>query len=150
MLAKQTSQSTFRQPISWMGLLTTTAVFSIVTGAVLVAFDSKRPTSAAAASTTVETASATSQSPLGLRVTSRKQQVEIRWDHNSRPVTSASKAVMKITEGETTELIRLDHRDLQDGFVSYTPMTKEVQVRFVVIAPDGTSVSESARVVAIP
>jgi len=149
MLAKQTSQSTFRQPISWMGLLTTTAVFSIVTGAVVVGFDSKHPTSAAA-STTVETASATSQSPLGLRVTSRKQQVEIRWDHNSRPVTNASKAVMKITEGETTELIRLDHRDLQDGFVSYTPMTKEVQVRFVVIAPDGTSVSESARVVAIP
>ena len=149
MLAKQTSQSTFRQPISWMGLLTTTAVFSIVTGAVVVGFDSKHPTSAAA-STTVETASATSQSPLGLRVTSRKQQVEIRWDHNSRPVTSASKAVMKITEGETTELIRLDHRDLQDGFVSYTPMTKEVQVRFDVIAPDGTSVSESARVVAIP
>ena len=149
MLAKQTSQSTFRQPISWMGLLTTTAVFSVVTGAVVVGFDSKHPTSAAA-STTVETASATSQSPLGLRVTSRKQQVEIRWDHNSRPVTSASKAVMKITEGETTELIRLDHRDLQDGFVSYTPMTKEVQVRFDVIAPDGTSVSESARVVAIP
>ena len=149
MLAKQTSQSTFKQPISWMGLLTTTAVFSVVTGAVVVGFDSKRPTSAAA-STTVETASATSQSPLGLRVTSRKQQVEIRWDHNSRPVTNASKAVMKITEGETTELIRLDHRDLQDGFVSYTPMTKEVQVRFVVIAPDGTSVSESARVVAIP
>jgi len=149
MLAKQTSQSTFKQPISWMGLLTTTAVFSVVTGAVVVGFDSKHPTSAAA-STTVETASATSQSPLGLRVTSRKQQVEIRWDHNSRPVTNASKAVMKITEGETTELIRLDHRDLQDGFVSYTPMTKEVQVRFVVIAPDGTSVSESARVVAIP
>jgi len=149
MLAKQTSQSTFRQPISWMGLLTTTAVFSVVTGAVVVGFDSKHPTSAAA-STTVETASATSQSPLGLRVTSRKQQVEIRWDHNSRPVTNASKAVMKITEGETTELIRLDHRDLQDGFVSYTPMTKEVQVRFDVIAPDGTSVSESARVVAIP
>jgi len=149
MLAKQTSQSTFKQPISWMGLLTTTAVFSVVTGAVVVGFDSKHPTSAAA-STTVETASATSQSPLGLRVTSRKQQVEIRWDHNSRPVTSASKAVMKITEGETTELIRLDHRDLQDGFVSYTPMTKEVQVRFDVIAPDGTSVSESARVVAIP
>jgi hypothetical protein len=149
MLAKQTSQSTFKQPISWMGLLTTTAVFSVVTGAVVVGFDSKHPTSAAA-STTVETASATSQSPLGLRVTSRKQQVEIRWDHNSRPVTNASKAVMKITEGETTELIRLDHRDLQDGFVSYTPMTKEVQVRFDVIAPDGTSVSESARVVAIP
>jgi hypothetical protein len=46
-----------------------------------------------------------------------------------------------------TELISLDRRDLRDGRVSYTPITKDVRIRFEVIAADGTNVAESGRAV---
>ena len=83
-------------------------------------------------------------------MTFRKQQVEIRWDHDSRAALGADKALMRITEGELTELIPLDGRDLRDGFIAYTPMTNDVLIRFEVSQRDGSSVTESARVVAIP
>jgi hypothetical protein len=136
-----------REQITWMRLLTTTALFSIATGAILVALDSNRADTAAAAPP--ETAEAY-RSPLGLRVTSRKQQVDIRWDHNLITALQSSKGLMKITEGETTKLIPLDSRDLQDGYVSYAPLTSDVRVRFEVTRADGSLVAESTRVVAVP
>jgi hypothetical protein len=130
-----------------MRLLTTTALFSIATSAILVALDSKHPASAAPAP--VQT-TAPYQSPLGLRVTARKQQVEIRWDHDSLAALKPVKGLVKITEGEITKLIPLDWRDLQDGYVSSAPLTNDVEVRFEITRADGSSVTESARVVAIP
>jgi hypothetical protein len=129
-----------------MRLLTTTALFSIGTAAVLAGLDSRHPATAAA---NVQ-ATAGYESPLGLKVTSRKQQLEIRWDHALGAVLNGGKGVIKITEGEVTELIPMDRNDLQDGYVSYTPMTNDVRIRFEVNQADGTSVTESARVVAIP
>ncbi len=140
-------QVVYREPISWMRLLTTTALFSIATGAILVALDSKH--APPAASTPVET-EAVYQSSLGLRVTTRKQQVEIRWDHDSLAVLKPVKGLVKITEGETSKLIPLDWRDLQDGYVSYAPLTTNVGVRLEITRADGSGVTESARVVAIP
>lgn len=137
----------YREPISWMRLLTTTAIFSIATSAILVALDSKHPAPAAPAP--VE-AAAPHQPALGLRVTTRKQQVEIRWDHDSLAVLKPVKGLVKITEGEMTKLIALDWRDLQDGYVSYAPLTNDVRVRFEITQGDGASVTESARAVAIP
>jgi hypothetical protein len=136
-----------RQPISWMRLLTTTALFSIATSAILVALDSKHPASAAPAP--VQTKAAY-QSPLGLRVTARKQQLEIRWDRDSLAALKPVKGLVKITEGEMTKLIPLDWRDLQDGYIFYSLLTNNVGVRFEITREDGSSVTESARVVAIP
>jgi hypothetical protein len=138
-------QVVFSEPISWMRLLTTTALFSIGTAAVLAGLDTRHPAAAAKVPAT-----AGYESPLGLKVTSRKQQLEIRWDHALGAVLNGGKAVIKITEGEMTELIPMDRNDLQDGYVSYTPMTNDVRIRFEVNQADGTSVTESARVVAIP
>jgi hypothetical protein len=126
-----------------MRLLATTALFSIVTGATLVALDSNYPAAAAAA---VETT--TNQSPLGLRVTIQKRQMEIRWDHDSVAALKAGKGLMKITEGDTTKLIPLDLRDLQDGSVSYKSLTNDVRVRLDVTGADGAFVTESTRAVA--
>jgi hypothetical protein len=137
----------FQDQVPWMRLLTTTALFSIVTGALLVGFDSRRPPAPTAPA--VQTA-VQYESPLGLMVTARKQQVEIRWNHDCQAVRGADKGSMKITEGEMTELIPLDRRDLQDGFVAYTAMTNDVRVRFEVTQRDRSSVTESARVVAVP
>jgi hypothetical protein len=122
-----------------MRLLTTMAIFSVVTWSTLVAVDSRQ-----------QAASGASDSPLGLKVMSKKQQVEIRWNHDLGTTLKASKALMKISEGEITQALPLNQRDLQDGFVAYTPLTNDVRVRFEVTVPDGTTVSETARVVAIP
>jgi len=157
MVAKQTHHAVagisrtphlvYKEPIPWMRLLTTTAVFGIVTGAVLIGLESRQ----SSGPPTVDTPAAPAyDSPLGLKVISRKREVEIRWDHNSQAALNATKALVKISEGEMTESIPLDQHDLQDGFVAYTPMTNDVRVRFEMIKNDGTSVSESARIVAIP
>ena len=132
------------RPNSWMPLLATTAVFSMATAAVMVVFERPHQMAAASVENTVK------QSPLGLKVASRKQQVDIRWDHECTAIMKADKGIMKVTEGEMSEVIPLDRRDLRDGSVSYLPMTNDVRVRLEVTGPQGASVSESARVVAIP
>jgi hypothetical protein len=142
-----TLQRSYREQVTWIRLLTTTALFSIATGAILVGLDSNRagiPTAAPR-----ETA-AEYRSALGLRVTAGKQQVDIRWNHDLITALNSSKGSMKITEGEMTKLIPLDSRDLQDGYVSYVPLTNDVRVRFEVTRGDGSLVTESTRVVAVP
>ncbi len=127
----------FRDSSSWLRLLITTSLFSVITGAILMGLDSGPATPAA-------------QTPqLGLRVTAQKQQVEIRWDHVAVAALNPAKGLLKITEGESIKSILLDRGDLQDGFVSYLASTSEVRVSLAVTQADGTSVSESARVVAI-
>jgi hypothetical protein len=141
------SRRVYSEPISWVRLLFTTALFSIATGAILMGLDSRHPGTPAAAP--VETASE-DQSLLGLRVATRNQQVEIRWDHNLVAAFKSGKGLIKITDGDMAKLIPLDWRDLQDGYVAYAPLTNDVRVRLEVTATDGTTFTESARVVAIP
>jgi hypothetical protein len=131
------------RPYSWMPLLATTALFSIATAGVILRSES-RHSAAASVEHTVQ------QSQLGLKVASHKQQVDIRWDHECPAIVHADKGIMKVTEGEMSEVIPLDRRDLRDGSVSYSPMTNDVRIRLEVMEPDGATVSESARVVAIP
>ncbi len=126
--------------------MTTTALFSIGTAALLVGLESRRPATSAKDAPAVTRY----ESPLGLKVTARKQLVEIRWDHDSRAARGALKGLFRITEGEMAQLIPLNYRDLQDGYVAYTPMTNDVRIRFEVSEPDGSKVTESAQVIAIP
>ncbi len=128
-----------RPPIAWMRLLITTALFSVVTGISLVALESRHPAP-------VE---AVVESQLGLKVTSQQQQVEIRWNHEAPAALAAAKGLMEISDGDWTQSIPLDRRDLEDGHISYRAITNDVRIRFEVIALDGNSVSESARAVAI-
>ena len=125
----------FSRPFSWIRVLTTTAVLSIGTVALLVGLDARHPTVPPTAAPTV---TVQYESPLGLRVTARKQQVEIRWDHSSRAVVGADKGLIRMIEGEMAELIPLDRRDLQDGYVAYTPMTNDVKIRLEVSERDGS------------
>ncbi len=142
-----TIQRSYGERVSWIRLLTTTALFSIATGAILMGLDSNHveAPAAAPAKTTAEY-----RSPLGLRVSARKQQVDIRWDHDLVARLPSNKGLMKITEGEMTKLIPLDSRDLQDGYVAYSALTNDVRVRLEVTCVDGTLVTESARVVVVP
>lgn len=132
------------QPPFWMPLLVTTALFSIATAAVMVRSESTHQVAAAPVENTVN------QSPLGLKVASHKQQVDIHWDHECAAIVQAEKGIMEVTEGEMSEVIPLARRDLRDGSVSYIPMTNDVRIRLEVTGPGGASISESAHVVAIP
>jgi hypothetical protein len=145
--APTTQQRSYQEQVTWMRLLATTALFSIATGAMLITLDSNH---AATPITAPAKTAAEYRSPLGLRVTTRKQQVDIRWDHDSVAALKSGKGLLKIVEGQMAKLIPLDSRDLQDGYVSYTPLTNDVWVRLEVTRADGTSVSESARVVVVP
>jgi hypothetical protein len=87
---------------------------------------------------------------LGLKVTSKSQQVEILWDHGSKAIQEADRAVLRITDGNVTEAVPFDSRQLQDGALVYKPWTNDVSVRMEVNERDGRQVSESIRVVATP
>jgi len=123
-------QFAYREPIAWKRLLITMALCSVVTGAVLLAFESRHP---------AETAK------LGLKVTSQHGDVEIRWNHEA----PAEKGLVKIQDGVLAQSIPLDRRDLEDGHISYRAITSDVRIYFEIIGPDGTSTSESARAVGI-
>jgi hypothetical protein len=88
--------------------------------------------------------------PLGLAVTSRPHQLEIRWNRSAAPITSSERGVMKITEAGVTQAIPFDQRQLRDGYVAYTPTTTDVQITFDVAGLDGAKTTESLHAVAIP
>ena len=109
---RKTAAVVFPDRAAWSRLFATTALVSIVTAVLLVAVDSRRTPAPTAP---IVQMPVVFESPLGLRVTAHKQQIEIRWNHDCQTVRGADKGFMKITEGEMTELIPLDRRDLQDG-----------------------------------
>jgi hypothetical protein len=124
----------------WTRLLITSAIFTSLTGVALVAFESNSSSSSTAAAAQAATAN---ESPLGLSVTAQKQQLEIRWNHDSIGPLGGYKGQMKISEGETTQTVRLDWRDLEDGHVSYTPLTNDVRIVLELVKPDGNIIRDS-------
>jgi hypothetical protein len=86
-------------------------------------------------------------SPLGLKVTSRPNQLEIRWNHDSAQILAAERAIMSITEGDMTERIPVDHQELREGYLAYKPKTSEVSIHFEAIGPGGRVTTEFVRVV---
>jgi hypothetical protein len=132
--------SAVREPIRWWRLLPTAALVAIGVGALQLAMNFNQTVSA----------SDESQRGLGLKVTSRQHQLEIRWNRQSAAVAAAKNGVMKIAEGGITESVNFDKDQLEDGFVAYTPTTNDVSIRLQVTGQDGGTASESIRAVAIP
>lgn len=133
-------------PIPWMRLLGTAAVFSIGTIGFLMILGSHP-----AAPATIAPGTAAKVEPvLGLKVTVQPHQLEIYWNHEAKPLTGSTKAVMRISEGDIAQVVPLDRNDLRDGHITYLPRTNDVRVRFEVSPPKGDPISESMRVVAIP
>jgi hypothetical protein len=131
-----------KEKIKWSGLLPTAALMVIGLVALQLSTNSKQTTAAAAAPST-ETA-------LGLTVTSRPHQLEIRWNRESEAVTASDHGTMRITEAGVTEAVPFDQEQLHDGYVAYTPTTNDVSIRFEVTEKDGGTAAESIRSVAIP
>jgi len=106
-------------------------------------------TYAASATSAAGSPAAGVKTPLGLTVTSHPHQLEIRWNRDAATILSSEQGVMKITEGGVTEGILFDPAQLRDGFVAYTPMSSDVNIRLEVTGQGGTT-SESIRAAAIP
>ena len=95
-------------------------------------------------------ASDVDSSPLGLRVTSEPEQVEVLWDHASSAIKDAKQATIRISDGDIAESVPFDSKQLQDGSLVYRPRTNDVSIRMEVNERDGRWVSESVRAVATP
>ena len=95
-------------------------------------------------------ASAVDSSPLGLRVTSEPEQVEVLWDHSASAIKDAQQATIRISDGDVAESVPFDSKQLQDGSLVYRPRTNDVSIRMEVNERDGRRVSESVRAVATP
>jgi hypothetical protein len=132
----------------WLRLLPTIAVAIVAIILPSVLLDSRKPAATQPAAPVVPPPNY--DRPLGLKVTSKSQQVEILWDHGSKAIQEADKAVLRITDGNVTEAVPFDSRQLQDGALVYKPWTNDVSVRMEVNERDGRQVSESIRVVATP
>jgi hypothetical protein len=134
------------EPIRWLRLLTLSGLLSIGIAAAQLALVHNRPADAEP-----QTPAAVEPAPaLGLKAAWVGKQLQIRWNHDAQAIPHASKGQMRITDGGQTEVIDFDQRQLQDGAVSYTPFTNEVNIRLEIGGPDGGGTAESVRVVATP
>jgi hypothetical protein len=117
------------------------------------ALNSRGTTSADSSPAAQESAAPTAdayETPLGLKVKSQPRQLEIRWNRAAPDVVAAARGTMHISEAGVTEAVPFDARELREGYVAYTPKTNDVGIRFEVTAVDGSAITESIRVVAIP
>jgi hypothetical protein len=145
--ASQELKTPFAQPIPWMRLLPTVALCILGVAFVALALDagwvgSRKPSA--------PEIGGVYDSPLGLRVSSRSKQLEVRWIHDSSTIRSADRGLMKIFDGEITEDVHFDQRQLKDGYVAYVPSTNDVTIRLEVHGSDGSTIAESVRSIATP
>jgi hypothetical protein len=89
-------------------------------------------------------------SPLGLRVTSEPERVEVFWDHGSSAIKGAEQATIRISDGDMAESVPFDAKQLQDGSLVYRPRTNDISIRMEVNERDGRRISESVRAVTTP
>jgi hypothetical protein len=83
----------------------------------------------------------------GLSVTNAGNSLRLSWDHQlSR---DGGHAVLWIKDGQETQRLELDAKQLSEGSVVYWPSHSDVDFRFELLAPGG-SVSESIRAIGGP
>lgn len=87
---------------------------------------------------------------LGLNVhaTDSKSQVRIAWDKTSGTVCNARVGYVDIADGDQNVRVDLDANELHLGYVNYQRQSKNVTVRLVVEADDGTPAEDLAQFVA--
>jgi hypothetical protein len=129
----------------WLRLIPTMALAIIMVGAFQRTTDSR-----VAIAPSLETAPLSRGDDLGLTVTSRSNQLEIRWNKASAAMTGSIGSVLKITDDGITEALPFDQGRFQEEFVAYTPKTNDVSIRLEVTGRDGGRTSESVRAVTIP
>jgi hypothetical protein len=148
--------------IRWLRLLPTAALVAICIVALQLVTNSNHTSDAAVATAesagseihanvaTPDLAQTKNENGLGLTVTARQHQLEIRWNRDSQAIAACDKAVMRITDDGITEAVPFEQSQLRDGYVAYSPKTTDVSIRLEVTGKNGGTTSESIRSVAIP
>jgi len=140
----------------WLNLLVTAVIVVFAIGSTTLLMESKpasrRPvaTTQAVPPLAVQPAASAGDSPFGLRVESKPQQLEVHWDRDRQKIRQAASALIHITDGAISEVIPFDKQQLSDGYLAYKPVTNDVSIRLEADEGNGEVVSESVRVVATP
>ncbi len=81
---------------------------------------------------------------LALQVERHGSDLRVRWNRYSKAVRQATAAVLAIRDGDLQQQeLRLEHEQLLNGSVLYTPANTTVQFRLEITAPDSTKMSET-------
>ncbi len=84
------------------------------------------------------------QEDFTLQALDRGGQLQLLWDHGARPVRSAWRAKLEITDGPERLSTDLEPAQLQKGSFFYTRQTERVDIRLTVIEANGRSTEEYA------
>lgn len=87
--------------------------------------------------------------PLVLSLAEHDGQLQIDWNHTSRPVTSAVRGELLIHDGRATRTFPLTPQDLEHGF-AYKRTSEDVEVRMSVENAGGTKVEETTTFLGAP
>jgi hypothetical protein len=81
--------------------------------------------------------------PLALTLVERGGQLQIAWNHAARPVVSAVRGSLAITDGKASRTFPLTPQDLERASYTYQPASDDVEVRMSVENANGDKVEET-------
>lgn len=136
--------------VEWLRLLPTAILGMIMVGALQLAIDLHHAAALQPPSNQSPLVESGDGANLGLTVTAFSNQLQIRWNQESRVILASDHGLMKITDNGMTEAVPFDPAQLRDGYVVYEPKTNDVSIRLQVTGKDGAMTSESVRSVAAP
>jgi hypothetical protein len=88
---------------------------------------------------------ATGSKQLNLKVTGNDHLLKISWNHDARPMGSASTGRITIVDGSSRREIKLGADELKMGGVEYDGAGRRVEVTMTVNTPEAAPLSESAK-----
>jgi hypothetical protein len=83
--------------------------------------------------------------PISLSVLEREGQLQIEWNHTARPVATAVRGSVEISDGGDTKLIALTPADLQRGNLTYQRHSGDVEISLAVEDQAGEKTQEASR-----
>jgi proteasome lid subunit RPN8/RPN11 len=81
---------------------------------------------------------------VNLAITGNDHLLEITWNHNARPITHATGAVLQITDGASHKEVRLGPDELKLGSIEYQRATQNVEVSMTLSTPGAAPAMQSA------
>ena len=81
--------------------------------------------------------------PLALSLAEHGGQLQIEWNHAARPVASAVRGSLSITDGKASRTFPLAPQDLERASYTYQPTSDDVEVRLSVENANGGKVEET-------
>jgi proteasome lid subunit RPN8/RPN11 len=83
--------------------------------------------------------------PIQLAVVEKDEVLQISWNAAAKPVRSATRGTLEISDGTEPHHLSLSSEDLARGSFSYKRSSGDAEVRLIVEQSDGTKVQEASR-----